>query len=100
MIAKQHRTRNGIIVALCDDKILGKKFFEGDAVLDLSSDFYKGEKVSRERAAEICKRAYIINAVGEESVSLLVSQGFIEKNNIKKISRMPFAQCIVIENEI
>lgn len=100
MIARQHKTNRGLIVALCDKKLLGKKFSEGDAIIDLSADFYKGEEVSEETALKICKKAYLVNAAGEKSVRLLLSNGFLEEKNIICIAKIPFAQCMILENEV
>ncbi|MEM4337090.1 MAG: DUF424 family protein [Candidatus Woesearchaeota archaeon] len=99
MIIKEHKTRSGNIIAICDSSIIGKKFVEGDAVLDLSSDFYRGKKSSKEEILSKCKKAYIINAVGEETINLLLSQKIISEKNIIKVQGIPFAQCILIENE-
>lgn len=100
MILKEHKSTNGIIVSLCDESILGKKFSEGELILDLSADFYKGEKVSEDEAEKKCKRAYILNAVGEKSVELIKKLGFADEKNIIKIDNIPFVQCIVMHNEV
>jgi len=100
MIVKEHKSKSGLIVALCDEKIMGEKFLENGLVLDLSSDFYKGKKSSEKEAEERCKRAYIINAVGKESVQIIRKLGLIGEKNIIKIKGIPFAQCLIVENEI
>jgi len=100
MIVKKHRTAGGILVAICDENIFGKKFSEDGKMLDLSADFYKGEKMDGETALRVCKSAYIINSVGEKSVALLTKNKFVSEKNIIKIKGIPFAQCIVLENEI
>jgi len=45
MIVKSHSTGDGRkVIAICDDSLLGKKFEEGDKQLDLTSEFYQGQK--------------------------------------------------------
>jgi hypothetical protein len=44
MYFKKHITKDRIIIAICDEKLIGKKFSEGEYVLDISEKFYKGEK--------------------------------------------------------
>jgi len=100
MILKIHKTKNGIIVALCDENIVGKKFTERNLILDLTADFYKGEKVDKKEALKICRNAYIINAVGKEAVKLLLDNEFAAKENIIKIAGTPSVQCLVLQNEI
>lgn len=44
MIVKMHKTQdNRIVLAVCDNDLLDKKFEEGKMQLDLTSYFYKGE---------------------------------------------------------
>ena len=43
----------------------------------------------------VLKDCYIVNAVGKESVDLLVKNKMIDKENIKIISGVPCAQCVV-----
>jgi hypothetical protein len=100
MIAKEHRSKSGIILSLCDDNIIGKKYSENGLVLDLSADFYKGEKVDDSNAEKMCKRAYIINAAGKNAMMLIKKLGLINEKNILVIKNIPFAQCLMIQNEI
>ena len=100
MIIKKHKSSRGLIVALCDDSILGKKFCDGDAVLDLSSDFYSGERVDGDDALKICRRAYIINAAGRDSVSFLIKNKFIGNKSMIRVGGVPYAQCLITGNEM
>ncbi len=99
MIVKEHKTDAGIILSLCDEDVIGKKYHEGEMMLDLSSEFYKGEKFSIEEAKEKFKSAYIINAAGKDSVNLLKEKDLITEKNIIIIEGVPFCQCLIIENE-
>lgn len=100
MIVKAHNSKSGLIISVCDEEIIGKKYLENGLVLDLSSDFYKGETMNSEKTIEKCKRAYIINAVGEESVELFTKLGIVHKDNILKIKGVPFVQCLILQNEV
>ena len=100
MIVKGHKSKSGLIVSVCDEDILGKKYSENGLLLDLTSDFYKGKKMSRDDAEKNCKKAYIINAVGEKSVELVKKMGIIRQDNIRRIKKIPFVQCLVLNNEI
>jgi len=100
MIVKEHKSKSGIILSVCDDVLIGKKLREGELVLDLSADFYSGKSLSKDEAEKKCRKAYIINAVGESSVDLLKSLGLVDKNKILIIEGVPFAQCLILENEV
>ena len=95
MIVKIHPTPNGKMIAICDSDLLGKKFEENEKQLDLSSNFYKGEEKSPEETEQLLKDCYIVNAVGKESVDLLVKNNLIKKENIGVVSGIPYAQCVV-----
>ena len=97
IVVKIHECGRGRIVALCDEELIGKKFSEGRLVLDLNSGFYKGEALPKEKIIALLKTAYIINAVGNESVELILKNNYVEKGSIIKIKGIPHAQCLVIK---
>ncbi len=96
MIAKVHRSGSGVILAVCDSDILGKKFWENGMQLDLDSEFYKGSEVSEDRVKVIIKAAAIMNFAGKKSVNLAVKEGLVDKKNVLKIKGIPHAQCVRI----
>jgi len=100
MIVAEHNSNSGLIISICDETIIGKKYSENGLVLDLASEFYKGKKLSEEEVEKICKKAYIINCVGEKSVNLVKKLGFLNEKNIIKIKNIPFAQCLLIKDEV
>lgn len=99
MIAKEHEAENGIVLSIVDDELLGKKFEEGKFQLDLSSEFYLGEKKSEEELVELMKSSYIINIVGKKSVEFALKNKFIEPNAILVVSGIPHAECIILRSE-
>lgn len=95
MIVKKHKTAdNRLILSLCDEKLLGKIFSQGDLQLDLTSDFFKGEKMDEEKINLFLKQAFVINAVGEKSVDFCYKAGIFNKENINKIECIPHAQIV------
>ena len=95
MIVKIHPTQNGNIIAICDSELLGRVFEEGEKSLDLSASFYQGDEMSVNDILELLKDAYIVNAVGTDSVELVLKNNLVKKGNIRKISGVPYAQCVV-----
>ncbi len=100
MIIKLHPTKRGIIVALCDSEIIDQKYKEKEKILDTTALFYKGEKKEKKEILLMLKKAYIVNAVGKKSVELLKELNFIEGNEVQTIKKIPYVQCIVLQNEI
>jgi hypothetical protein len=66
------------VVALCDNNILGKKFFEGKRQLDVRENFYKGEEIKEEKLIELLKIFRSDDAI-------------VVEDNIGKVDGIPFA---------
>jgi len=94
MIVKKHINEGRLLLALCDTEILGKKFEDADLMLDLTSSFYQGEEKTAEEVKEDIKQAYIINAVGDNAVTLLVKEKLISEESISKIKNIPYVQLV------
>ena len=98
MIVKKHSQNNKQVLAVCDEDLLGKTIEENDLILDLSSDFYRGEKTTEQELKKILKNSYIINAVGEKTIEFLKKQRMISKDNIKFIANVPCVQLVIEKN--
>lgn len=95
MIAKVHRSPEGKkIISICDQELIGKKFYEKNRQLDLSSNFYKGEEKTESEIRILARGAYILNIVGKKSVKFCMKEGWISKNNIIRIKTVPHAECL------
>jgi uncharacterized protein len=95
MIAKKHVLPDKrLLLAVCDEDILGKLFLEGKKQLDLGQEFYKGEKLSEEEAIKLIKMACIVNAVGKNAVECCWKAGVIEEGMAKKIAGIPYLQIV------
>lgn len=81
------------ILAICDEKLLGRKITDGKITLDLAKyrAFYEGEKVREDVVLEKIRTAKSINAVGKIAVNLLKKSGFNTRNAIK-IANIPHLQ--------
>lgn len=97
IVVRIHSSERGNVIALCDEELVGKRFSKGKLILDLCSDFYKGEILPKEKIVTLLKTAYIINAVGNESVELVLKNNYVKKDKIIKIKGIPHAQCILIK---
>ncbi len=69
ILVKKYRDSYGNVLVLCDKDLYGKKFEEGDLILDIN-DFFKGEEKENISEEEI-NDSYFIYAVGEESIKIL-----------------------------
>ncbi|OGM01847.1 hypothetical protein A3K72_04235 [Candidatus Woesearchaeota archaeon RBG_13_36_6] len=95
MIVKTHISNdNKLILAICDNGLIGNKYEEGEKQLDLASSFYNGKKMEEEAVIELIEKAHIINAVGKDSVDCCLKAGVVDKNNIGRIKGIPYAYMV------
>ena len=92
VIARSIRSRRGTVLAMCDEELLGKKFSEGKAVLDLIKyrEFYEGERLdeSSEELKKMISEAGSINAVGKKSIRMLQEFGY-DISAVKSVQKVP-----------
>jgi len=98
MIVKEHIHENKLVLACCDESIKGKKFENKNIVLDLSSHFYQGRKVSNEEFLDLVKKSYIVNAVGKDIIKLLIKNKIISMEEVKLVKGVPYIQLIFEDN--
>ena len=92
---KKHKTEQGDMIAMCDEKTLGKVYKDKKTgtVLDLKKyrEFYEGNLLSSDEALRIVSDAdiYTGNIVGEESVGIVIKAGLATGTEIKDIGGIP-----------
>jgi uncharacterized protein len=95
MIVKQHIANDGrILLAICDSNLLNKTFEEDNKILDLTSEFYKGEEKNKEETIVEIKKAHIVHAIGEETINLLKELKLLTENNILIVQGIPHSEII------
>ena len=89
---KVHKIGKEVMVALCDENLLGKKLNLGKIRIEINKEFYGGKIADENEVKEILKDATIINAFGKNSIELLAKEEFISKKNILIVDGVPHAQ--------
>ena len=92
MILNERRTDEGLLVAVCDDDVLGETFEEGEISLTVTEEFYGGDEADPEAVAESLARASVANLVGTEAVELAVREGFVDEANVLDVESTRHAQ--------
>ncbi|NHN60529.1 MULTISPECIES: DUF424 domain-containing protein [Halorussus] len=92
MILKERETDEGLLVAVCDEDVLGETFENGDVSLTVTEEFYGGESVDEQAVADSLARASVANIVGAEAVDLAVSEGFVDEANVLDVGSTRHAQ--------
>ncbi len=83
-------------MAACDADLLGKVLEEGELQLAVKPEFYDGMAVTREQLISHLQVATIGNFVGQETVRVVLEEGFIDEDHIITIDGVPHAQMVVI----
>ncbi|MCS7098648.1 MAG: DUF424 family protein [Candidatus Methanomethyliaceae archaeon] len=90
------KANNDVFITVCDCDLLGKKIIEGNLVLDISRDFFSGERMTKEAAVDVLRAATIASFVGELAVSCGIEAGLVHRDSIIRIGGIPHAQFIMI----
>lgn len=96
MYLKKHYTEDLLLVAVCDDDLIGQCFYEGELRLEVHQDFYKGERETKENIIAALQEATIANIVGKDSVECAVECNCIDPKNVITIDGVPHAQMLRI----
>jgi hypothetical protein len=89
---RRHSSGHELLIAACDDELLGKTFEEGEIRLDVSQRFYGGEKMDRRLLTEVLALATIGNLVGKETVDAAIEAGFVDPECVLWVKGVPHAQ--------
>jgi hypothetical protein len=96
MILNIHENNQSTIITLCDSELVGKTFEEGKKILDLSSDYYKGQEYTDTSViADTLRNADIIMAVGQKAIDLLKREELLTTDETKTIQEIPYTQVVI-----
>lgn len=94
MYMKTHEQGAETLIAVCDCDVLGRKFSEGQLRIDVSPDFFGGEKASCTEVTAALAGATMANFVGCRTVEHAISLGYVEKDNVLSIDGILYAQMV------
>ena len=96
MFIKMHRGADDLILAACDEELVGMTFRSGRSRLDVSEMFYKGESVGKDVLIERMKGATIMNLVGAETVAVAIEQGYATEDSVIEIDGVRHLQVVLM----
>ena len=91
---KMFKEGDDTLLAICDSDIIGQDFEEGEISIHVSDNFYSEKECKKDEAVKLAKKATIVNAVGNEIVSLLVNEKIVNKTSVLKIGKVLHAQVV------
>jgi hypothetical protein len=94
MILNERETEEGLLVAVCDDDVLGETFDDGDVSLTVTEEFYAGDTVDADAVVESLTRCDVANIVGTEAVGVAVEAGIIDEATVLDVGDTRHAQLL------
>ncbi len=92
-IAIKVYNHNGeILLAACDEELLGKTFEEGELQLQVHVEFYDGFRIDDKDLIRQLGNSTIANLVGEHVIKCALDAGLISDDSIIRIQGIPHVQ--------
>ena len=92
---KVHVRGPEVLVAACDERLLGRTLRQGELRLHVSS-FYDGQRMTPGEFVVQLRLATIGNFVGRETVEAARRAGFVGEDGVLVIEGEPHAQMVVM----
>ncbi|WP_054845260.1 DUF424 domain-containing protein [Sulfuracidifex tepidarius] len=86
------RAQGYVMINVCEEGLLGKRFKENDLVLDINEKFYGGDIVESEYALGLIDEATVMSIVGSTLVDEAIRKGIVHKDGVREISGIKIAQ--------
>ena len=83
-----------IVVAVCDEEILGKTLEGGRVPFKVSKGFYKGILGDVDEAIEAMKQASICNLIGKKIVEAAIDCNMVHERAVIYFGDIPHAQIV------
>jgi hypothetical protein len=85
-----------VLLAACDEELLGETLHDGKIVFKVGEEFYKGPKMPVEDAVELMKESTVVNMVGPNIVKKAIEEGLVHPEAVLNICGVPHAQIVKI----
>jgi len=95
--SKVVKTKFDILVAICDENVLGKEIeIEKGFRVVASERFYKEKLIDEKEALDLMEKATIGNLLGENIVKLAIEKNIISSEGVILIGGIPHAQFVKV----
>ena len=89
---KIHNPSGEVLIAACDEKLLGKTFEDDELQLHVNTEFYDGFRTDEKELLVHLKNSTSANLVGEIVIKCVIKAGLISDDCIIRIQGIPHAQ--------
>ncbi len=96
MFARVHRKGDEVVLAVCDEDIIGTTL-EGDGRrIVVHEAFFKGSSVDEETLMEWMKSARSMNIIGNQAVDVAVRAGYADPEDVFEVGGVRYLVVVVI----
>ena len=88
------KTQGQVLVAACDENLLGKTLVDGKIRFEVRESFYKGYKMGVDRALELVSTCTIANLIGNDVVEKAIEAGLVHPQAVLRICGVSHAQIV------
>jgi hypothetical protein len=94
--AKLSKCGKHVLLAACDEELLGQILRDGNIVFKIGEEFYKGPKMPVEEAIKLVEESTVVNMVGHNIVKKAIENGLVHPAAVLEICGVPHAQIVKI----
>lgn len=91
---KVHKHSSEVVIAVCDEEILGQTFTGEGMRFYVSPEFYGGDLVDGDFVRDNIGSFTILNIIGNRAVDLASEKGIVSPGNILVIGGVKHAQAV------
>jgi hypothetical protein len=99
IVMRVHRVRSEVVVAACDEELLGQQLPVGTAgrTVAVSPQFYGERRVTVEEFVFAVRRATIVNLLGARVLAAAEREGLIAAGGTGTLGGVPHAEIFSVE---
>jgi len=91
---KVHKHPSEVIIAMCDEEILGQSFRGEKSRIIVTEEFYGGDLVEEAFVLNNIGSFTILNIVGNRAVDLAIREGLVSEDSVIVIGEVKHAQAV------
>ncbi|MGH2639653.1 MAG: DUF424 domain-containing protein [Rhabdochlamydiaceae bacterium] len=89
-IARRIKYQDVILVNICDEELLGTTIKGGSVEMNISRDYFGGDKVNEEEAIDMVRSSTVISLAGSRIVERVLDEKLASEHAVKRIGSVSF----------
>lgn len=95
-VKKYYEGGDVVVLAVCDEEVLGKVLREGEVVLDVSREFFNGFKTHVDDIPYLLEGVTSAVLVGDNVVKKAIEAGYIHPEAVLTVCNVPYAYFVKV----